>query len=106
MDRMLFDHLLGAQQRRFRNSEAERLGGLEVNGKLEQGWLLDWQLSRLLTTQNSGNVLCGTTPERSIVRAVADETAIASPIRTRSAGQPLRQVATAAPRHERNPAQR
>src|SRR5215831_3559855 len=77
MDRILFDHLLGAQQGRFRNSEAERLGGLEVNGKLEQGWLLDWQLSRLLTTQNSGNVLCGTTPERGIVRAVADETAIA-----------------------------
>ena len=74
----LLDHLVGAQQGCFRNSEAKRLGGLEVNGQLEQGWLLDRQLSRLLTTQNSGDVICRTTPERSKVRAVADETAIAT----------------------------
>ena len=76
MDRMLFNHLVGAQQGCFRNREAKRLGGLEVNCKLEQGWLLDRQIPRLLATQNSGDVLCGTTPKRNKVRAVADETAI------------------------------
>jgi len=76
MDRILFDHLIGAQYGCFRNSKAKSFGGLEVNGKLEQGWLLDRQIPRLLTPQNSGNVLCGTTPERGKVRAVAEETAI------------------------------
>ena len=75
----LLDHLVSAQYGCFRNSEVKRLGGLEVNGKLEQGWLLNRQIPRLLTTQNSGNILCGTTPERSKVRAIADETAIRSP---------------------------
>ena len=36
---MLFDHLVGALQGCFRNCEVKRLGGLEVKGKLEQGWL-------------------------------------------------------------------
>src|SRR4029077_15254345 len=44
---------------------------------LEYGRLLDRQLPRLRTTQNSGDVICGTTPEISKVRAVADETAVA-----------------------------
>src|SRR5262249_18718450 len=74
--RPLLDHLVSAGEEQCRDFEAERLGGLEINGKLEQSWLLDRQLSRLRTTQNSGNVLCGTTPERSKVRAVADETAV------------------------------
>jgi hypothetical protein len=41
LDRMLFDDLVGALYGCFRNSETERLGGLEVKGELEQGWLLD-----------------------------------------------------------------
>ena len=35
MGRMLFDHLVGALQGCFRNSEAKRLGGLEIDGKLK-----------------------------------------------------------------------
>jgi hypothetical protein len=41
MGRMLFDHLVGALQDRLRNSETERLGGLQDNSKLEYRWLLD-----------------------------------------------------------------
>jgi hypothetical protein len=37
----LFDHLVGAQQERFRDRETDRLGGLEIDDKLEFGWILD-----------------------------------------------------------------
>ena len=36
-----FDHLIGSQQRRSCDIEAERLGGLEVEHKIELGRLLD-----------------------------------------------------------------
>jgi hypothetical protein len=38
---LLLDHLIGEREQRRRNVEAERLGGLEVNNKLEFGGLLD-----------------------------------------------------------------
>jgi hypothetical protein len=39
--RVLLDHLVSSQQGCSRNSKPERLGGRELNRKLEQGWLLD-----------------------------------------------------------------
>jgi hypothetical protein len=35
------NHLIGGGQQRFRDGEAERLGGLEVDGKFEFRRLLD-----------------------------------------------------------------
>ena len=32
----LFDHFVGAREQRLRNSEAERLGGLQVDHQLEE----------------------------------------------------------------------
>ena len=40
----LLDHFVGCGQQRFRDGEAERLGGLEVDDKLELGRLLDRQI--------------------------------------------------------------
>jgi hypothetical protein len=37
----LFDHLVGAQQEGFRQLEAERFGGVEIDVKLDFGYLLD-----------------------------------------------------------------
>jgi hypothetical protein len=39
---MLFDHPVGAQVKRFRNNEAPRLGGLEIDNQLDLRGLLDW----------------------------------------------------------------
>jgi hypothetical protein len=47
----LFDHLVGAGKQRGRNSEAERVRGLEVNDQLEFSWCFDRQISGLRTSE-------------------------------------------------------
>jgi hypothetical protein len=41
----LLDHLVGRRQQRFRDGEAERLGGFEVDHQLDLHYLLDRQIS-------------------------------------------------------------
>src|SRR5436309_6074774 len=45
--RMLFEHLVGAENNRWRYCETERLGGLEVDDEFELGRPLHWQVSGL-----------------------------------------------------------
>jgi hypothetical protein len=40
----LLDDLVSAGEQRWRDSEAERIGGFEVDHQLELGWLLDRQV--------------------------------------------------------------
>ena len=44
----LFDHLVGAREKRWRHCEAERLGGLEVDHQLELRGLFNRYVFRLL----------------------------------------------------------
>jgi hypothetical protein len=48
----LFDHLVGARQKRWRNGKPDRFRGLEIDHKLECRRLLDRQIGRLDTFQN------------------------------------------------------
>jgi hypothetical protein len=49
----LFDQLVGALLEEQRHVEAERLGGLEVDRKLELGWGLNGKLARLLALEDA-----------------------------------------------------
>ena len=54
----LFNHLVGALLEEQRNIEAERLGGLGVDGHLKFGRQLDRKLRRLCATENVIDVGC------------------------------------------------
>ena len=41
----LLDHLVGAVQHRWRDFEAKRFGGLEIDHQLECGRLLNWYIA-------------------------------------------------------------
>jgi hypothetical protein len=38
---LLVNHLIGAQKKRFRNLDADHVGGFKVDEQFELGWLLD-----------------------------------------------------------------
>ena len=48
---VLFDHLVGAQQERFRDGQTQRFRSLEIDDKLERGRLLDRNLCGLYSAQ-------------------------------------------------------
>src|SRR5258707_13280160 len=55
----LFDHLVGAAEDRLRNHEAERLRGFQVNEQLDFGGLLNRQVGRVLSLEDSAGVDAG-----------------------------------------------
>src|SRR5262245_29421095 len=46
-----FDHLVGAQQERLRDHQAERLGSSQIDDEIELSWLLDRKIGGLRTAQ-------------------------------------------------------
>src|SRR6266568_150431 len=54
-----FDHLVGSAEECGRHSEAERLGGLQVDNEFELGRLLHRQVCGLLTLKNAAGVNAG-----------------------------------------------
>ena len=71
-----FDYLVGARKKRWRHSEAERLSSLEVDHEFEFGRLHDWQIGRLLASENAAGVDASLTKRIGSVRAVAHEFAL------------------------------
>src|SRR6476660_1421225 len=51
-----FDYLVGAGKQRWRHGEAEGLGSLQVDDRLELGRRLHWQISRLFPLEDAIDV--------------------------------------------------
>src|SRR6266542_1610521 len=69
----LFDHPFGTHQKRLRDRETKRFGGLEVDDELELRRLLDRQVSRLNSFKNAVHEICRTSIQTENVHAVANE---------------------------------
>src|SRR6266446_9858263 len=69
----LFDHLVGADEERGRNCEAERLGGFQVDRHLKFGRLHDRQIGGLFTLENSPGVSTDLTIAVSKAHSVTDQ---------------------------------
>jgi hypothetical protein len=76
----LFNYLVGAQQERFGDRQAERFGGREIDDKLEFRRLLDWNIARLRPAQDLIDVICRAPEQIQVAWSVGHET----PVRTKS----------------------
>src|SRR5207244_10467952 len=70
-----FDDPVGADEEHWRNAEAERFGGLQIDDQFEFGRLHDRQVSRLFTLKNAASVNAGLAKTVRKVRIVADQSA-------------------------------
>ena len=74
--RLLFDDLVGAGEDCGRDRQAERLGGLQVDDKIEFDWLLDWQIAGLGALQDAIDIVRRSAEVVRHVGAVGREAAI------------------------------
>src|ERR1051326_8047199 len=98
----LLDQLVGAEQKRLRNWEAESLRGPEVDGQLDQRGLLDRKAGRAGPVEHLLHVVRRTPVNIASRRAVADQNASVSefgygrarrqPMAQRQRGDALAQV--------------
>ena len=70
----LLDHLIRPLEQRWRDRQAEGLGGLEVDYQLQFGWLLNRDVSGLGTHQDLVNNACHQARPLDLILAVPDET--------------------------------
>src|SRR4029078_3787079 len=72
---VLFDHVVSLQEKRFRDYNAKRFGGLEVDQQLEAGGLLHRKIGRFCPLQDLVDIAGGLTDHFADVRSVRDERA-------------------------------
>ena len=53
---LLFDYLVGAQQERLRQCEAQRLGGLQIDDQLKFGRKLNRQVGRFRAPKDETDI--------------------------------------------------
>src|SRR5262245_27879692 len=68
----LFDHLVGEREQRWRQFNAERLGGPEVDEKHEVGRLQHRQVAGLFAVENPAHIGAGLAIAVSDVRPITD----------------------------------
>ena len=71
----LFNNLVGAGEQRLRHGEPEGLGGLEVDGEIEFGRILNWQIGWALAFENTSDVLCRLADQFGKIYAISNEAA-------------------------------
>jgi hypothetical protein len=58
-----------------RHVEAQRLGGLEVDGEIEFGRILDWQIGWALTFEDASDVPCRLANQFGKINAISNQAA-------------------------------
>src|SRR3954470_24860779 len=71
----LFNHLVGAKQKRLWDLQAERFGSLEIDGQFELGRLDDGEIARLRALENTTGIDPRLTPSKCAISAITDQTA-------------------------------
>ena len=69
----LFDDLVGGSEQIGRHAEAERLGGLEIDGKLELRRQLHGQVGRLLALEDAIDMGCRAPEEIGVVDSIGGQ---------------------------------
>jgi hypothetical protein len=69
----LFDHLVGAREKRRRHDEAQHIGGLDIDNQFELGRLEDWQVDRLGAIEDTAGINADLTIHVRNVGAVAHQ---------------------------------
>src|SRR6516225_7021073 len=94
----LFDDLGREREQRRRHGKAEGLGGLEVDPQFKFGWLLDREIGRFRTLENSRDIVAANAATHSYaIHTVAHQ---ATGIRERSVGINCRQFVEGGQRHD------
>src|SRR5262245_6161904 len=70
-----FNHLVGAGEQRQRHREPQRPRGLEIDDQLDLRGLLDGQITRLFSLENSADVSADQTIKVRLIASVAHQTA-------------------------------
>src|SRR4051812_3426962 len=84
--RLLY-HLVGPTEDSDRDVEAERLGGLEIEGQFEFACLLDRKICRLRSLENAGDINAGKLVRLRCAVAIAHQSAVGDELTERVSGR-------------------